>query len=304
MRSCTLSRAVPRVHLRPPGPRRYPAAERRYGPRRLGAFSSQAGLHQRSWATRLQRALSHELFAVHYQPIVSLRDRSVSHYEALVRLADQPTGELVSPNRFLPAAERSGLIRQIDRLVLDQALALLAGSPAADLRVAVNVSARSVTDPGMLASVERALARHGIAPRRLVLEITETEAISDMGRASAFCAGVRSLGCQVALDDFGAGYGSFQYLKALPFDHLKIDGSFIRSLPCSQNDQLVVRALAGLAAAMGKLTVAEHVRDDATIALLRGYGIDHAQGFALGRPVSAGALRQSVPMRSSERVPA
>ncbi len=279
------------MHLGASSARPHPlATERRYDARQLGAFSSQAGLHQRSWTARLRRALERELFAVHYQPIVSLRDRAVSHYEALVRLADEPTGELVSPGRFLPAAERSGLIRQIDRLVLEQVLALLASAPLADLRVAVNLSARSVTDPSMLAHVECRLARHDVEPSRLVFEVTETDAISDMDRARAFCAGVRALGCEVALDDFGAGFGSFQYLKALPFDYLKIDGGFIRSLPCSPKDQLVVQALAGLAAAMGKRTVAEYVRDEATIALLRRYGIDQAQGFALGRPACTAAL--------------
>ena len=294
MRSSTVSCAVPRVHLRAPSARPYPhATERRYDARRPDGFSSQAGLHQRSWITRLRHALERELFVVHYQPIVSLRDGCVSHHEALVRLADHPSGELVSPCRFLPAAERSGLIRQIDRLVLEQVLELVASTPAACLRVAVNLSALSVTDPAMLGHVERALARHGVAAGRLVFEITETDAISDMDRAQAFCAGVRALGCEVALDDFGAGFGCFQYLKALPFDYLKIDGGFVRSLPCSPKDQLVVQALAGLASAMGKRTVAEYVRDDATIALLRRYGIDHAQGFALGRPRSAAVLLRS-----------
>ena len=289
------------MHLRAASARPYAlATERRYDARQLGGFSSQAGLHQRSWITRLRHALERELFVVHYQPIVSLRDGHVSHYEALVRLADDPTGELVSPGRFLPAAERCGLIRQIDRLVLEQVLVLVASSPTAELRVAVNLSALSVTDPAMLGHVERALARHGVDAERLVFEITETDAISDMDRAQAFCAGVRALGCEVALDDFGAGFGSFQYLKALPFDYLKIDGGFVRSLPCSPKDQLVVQALAGLASAMGKHTVAEYVSDEATIALLRRYGIDHAQGFALGRPLPEAALVRSEAWRASE----
>jgi EAL domain-containing protein (putative c-di-GMP-specific phosphodiesterase class I) len=291
VRSSTASRGVPRVHVRASSARPHPpATERRYDARQLGAFSSQAGLHQRSWTARLLRALERELFVVHYQPIVSLRDREVAHYEALVRLADEPSGELVSPGQFLPVAERSGLICQIDRLVLQQVLALLASPRHPGLRLAVNLSARSVTDPGMLRHVERALARNRVEPDRLVFEVTETDAICDMDRARAFCAGVRALGCEIALDDFGAGFGTFQYLKALPFDYLKIDGSFVRSLPCSPKDQLVVRALAGLAAAMGKRTVAEFVRDEPTAALLCRFGIDQAQGFAFGRPMPAAAL--------------
>ena len=151
------------------------------------------------------------------------------------------------PARFLPAAERYGLIRDIDRLVLARVVRLLGGREGRSdgqggARVAVNLSGLSVTDGTMLAHIERCLDRHGVDPSRLVIEITETAAISDMDRARAFCRGVSSLGCAVALDDFGAGFGSFQYLKHLPFDYLKIDGGFIRGLPHSPKDQLVVGA--------------------------------------------------------------
>ncbi len=198
------------------------------------ALCSPAGLHRRPWLGRLRRALAEDLFVLHYQPIVSLRDGRVSHYEALVRLADEHDGRLVAPGRFLPAAERYGLIRDVDRMVLDKVAALLGGSHGdEDVTIAVNLSALSVTDGGMLAHIERALARHGADPSRLVVELTETAAISDMDRASAFCSGVQALGCAISLDDFGAGFGSFQYLKRLPFRYLKIDGDFIRGLPAS-----------------------------------------------------------------------
>jgi EAL domain-containing protein (putative c-di-GMP-specific phosphodiesterase class I) len=285
----TLARATPRLFLRPPTP----PAHNRYGGGLSDDFSSPAGLHRRPWLARLRRALDEDLFAVHYQPIVSLRDGRPSHYEALVRLADEPSGRLVAPGCFLPAAERYGLIREIDRLVLDHAVKLLGGrrdarrdglnGPGEGVRVAINLSALSVTDDTMLAHIERCLRRNDIDPRRLVIEITETAAISDMDRAQAFCEGVSALGCMVALDDFGAGFGSFQYLN-LPFDYLKIDGGFIRALPDSPTDQLVVQALVGLARGMGVRTIAEYVTDRATFELLRGYGVDYAQGFELGRP--------------------
>jgi EAL domain-containing protein (putative c-di-GMP-specific phosphodiesterase class I) len=136
----------------------------------------------------------------------------------------------------------------------------------------------------MLAHISRGLDRHGVDPGLLVIEITETAAISDMARARAFCEGLSALGCAIALDDFGAGFGSFQYLTRLPFDYLKIDGSFVRALPRSRSDQLVVQALAGLARGMGVRTIAEYVTDRATLQLLRSYGVDYAQGFELGRP--------------------
>jgi EAL domain-containing protein (putative c-di-GMP-specific phosphodiesterase class I) len=256
-----------------------PTVHRYGGP--FGALSSPAGLDRRRWLVRLRRALREDSLVLHFQPIVSLLSGRPSHYEALVRLADDPSGGLVSPSQFLGAAERYGLIFELDRLVVRKAVAVL--REGVD-RVAVNLSALSTTDPGMLEHIADELRRQGVAPDRLVIEITETAAISDMHRARTFCSDVRALGCAVALDDIGAGFGSFYYLKHLPFDYLKIDGHFVRSLPRSRNDQLVVKALVGLARGMGKETVAEFVGDRETVELLRQYGVDHAQGFAIGPP--------------------
>jgi EAL domain-containing protein (putative c-di-GMP-specific phosphodiesterase class I) len=233
----------------------------------------------------LRRALDHGRFELHYQPIVALRDGSISHYEALLRLADDPGGRLLAPGAFLPAAERYGLISEIDRMVLGRVARMLARDPAmADVTIAINVSALSVTDPRMLSFIAAALARNELDPQRLSIEITETAGISDMERARAFCAGVLDLGCGLALDDFGAGFGSFQYLKRLPFSHLKIDGDFIRELPSSRTDQLVVRALARIVRGMGRETIAEFVGDERTITMLRAYDVDYAQGFQIGAP--------------------
>ncbi len=257
--------------------RRYP------GP--IGNFSSPAGLHPRPWLERLRRGLREDLFVLHYQPIVSLQSGAISHYEALIRLADDPDGSLAPPCSFLPAAERYGLIQEIDRMVIGKVVALMGGELAQRrARVAVNLSALSITDRGMLAHIERELARHDVDADRLVVEVTETAAISDMHRAQAFCEGVHTLGSSVALDDFGAGFGSFHYLKHLPFRYLKIDGDFIRTLPSSRKDQLVVQALVGVARGMGKQTIAEYVGDVPTMRLLRDYGVDYAQGFEVGRP--------------------
>jgi EAL domain-containing protein (putative c-di-GMP-specific phosphodiesterase class I) len=254
----------------------------------------------RPWHGRLRDALSTGAFEIHYQPIVSLRDRRVAHYEALVRLADDRRGGLVAPGRFLEAAERYGLIGDIDRLVLGRVIALLgagfAGGAGGDGPcVAVNLSALSVTDERTLEHIERELASHRVEPSRLILEITETAAISDMQRARHFCECVQGLGCAVALDDFGAGYGSFHYLKHLPFSYLKIDGEFIRGLPGSRTDQLVVKAIAGIVRGMGRRTIAEFVGDETTLQMLSGYGVDYAQGFAIGRPRPALALAHALP---------
>jgi EAL domain-containing protein (putative c-di-GMP-specific phosphodiesterase class I) len=255
----------------------------RYG-ERFGRLSSPAGLHRRPWLARLRRALEEDALVLHYQPIVSVREGAVSHHEALVRLADEPEGVLVAPGAFLGAAERYGLILALDRVVLRKAVAAAAETRE---RVAVNLSALSTTDAGMLGHLECELARHSLDPGLLVVEVTETAAISDMRRARCFCEGVRSLGCAVALDDFGAGFGSFHYLKHLPFDYLKIDGHFIRALTGTLSDQLVVKALVDVARGMGKQTIAEFVGDEATLRLLASYGVDLAQGYAVGRPQPA-----------------
>jgi EAL domain-containing protein (putative c-di-GMP-specific phosphodiesterase class I) len=282
MRTSTIALAKSRMLMREPA---RPAQQRYRGMAvpQPGAerICSPAGLQRRPWLARLRRALEQDLFVLHYQPIVSLSDGELSHHEALVRLADEPGGGVIGPAGFLPAAERYGLIRAIDRMVLEKVVTLLAEAPGS---IAMNLSALSVTDPAMLGEIERVLALHGVDPRRLVIEVTETASISDMPRASGFCAGAQRLGCSVALDDFGAGFGSFHYLKHLPFSYLKIDGDFIRGLPGSAHDQLVVRALVGLVREMGQQTIAEFVGDRETLELLREYGVDYAQGFEIGRP--------------------
>ncbi len=279
---------MPRISIRTP-----PAA--RHGRYRSGsagaALSSPAGLHGRPWVARLRRALERDEFELHFQPIVSLQDGTISHYEALLRLVEQPSGQLIAPGRFLPAAERYGLIGEIDRMVLARVTRMLGRERALEgATVAVNVSALSVTDGSMLSFIDRCLIRGGVEPERLAVEITETAAISDMGRASAFCTGVLDLGCGLALDDFGAGFGSFQYLKQLPFSHLKIDGDFIRNLPSSRTDQLVVRAIARIVRGMGRQTIAEFVGDGPTLEMLRAYDVDFAQGFEVGHPLPLTAL--------------
>jgi EAL domain-containing protein (putative c-di-GMP-specific phosphodiesterase class I) len=208
----------------------------------------------------------------------------VSHHEALLRLVDDPASAPIAPAAFLPAAERYGLIAAIDRMVVHKVAGLLARAPSSATRIALNVSGRSITDGAMLTFIARTLRRFDVDPGRLIVEVTETAAISDMRVARAFCAGAQRLGCAVALDDFGAGFGSFQYLKQLPFDHLKIDGEFVRALPRSRTDQLVVKALVAIVRGMGGRTVAEFVGDEPTLRMVQEYGVDYAQGFQLGRP--------------------
>ena len=148
----------------------------------------------------------------------------------------------------------------------------------------VNVSARSIGDPDFPAVIERALEEASIDPGSLVLELTETAAIANMEHARRFATRVREMGCEFALDDFGAGFGSFYYLKHLPVDYLKIDGEFVRGLPRSQIDQRIVMAMVEIARSLDLRTIAECVESPETLELLKEYGVDFAQGYHLGRP--------------------
>jgi EAL domain-containing protein (putative c-di-GMP-specific phosphodiesterase class I) len=150
----------------------------------------------------------------------------------------------------------------------------------------VNLSGASITDASVLELVEHEIHTTGIDPRALIFEVTETAAIVNIDKARRFADRLGELGCAFALDDFGAGFGSFYYLKHLPFDYLKIDGDFIRQLPVSKPDQLTVKAIVQIAHGLGKRTVAEFVGDDATLRLLGRYGVDFAQGYHTGKPAA------------------
>jgi EAL domain-containing protein (putative c-di-GMP-specific phosphodiesterase class I) len=163
---------------------------------------------------------------------------------------------------------------------------MLAGAHAAghDITAEVNLSGRSTGDPELLALIEAELQDAGVDPARLIFEITETTAVANIPAAQAFAARLADLGCRFALDDFGAGFGSFYYLKHLPFDYLKIDGEFVRHCAESRTDQLVIQAVVAIARGLGKRTVAEQAGDEATMKLLAELGVDQAQGYFLGRP--------------------
>jgi len=233
-----------------------------------------------TWPGRIRKALDEDLFELHAQPVVGLATGAAHHHELLIRLPGDD-GELILPSAFLYTAERFGLARQLDRWVVSRAAELA----AAGHQLAVNISSESLTDPGLPLFVEDALARAGAKPSDLVFELTERAAISSFAQAREFIEYMAGLGCHFALDDFGAGFGCFYYLKHLPLDYLKIDGEFVRALPQSRTDQILVASVVELARGLGKQTIAEYVGDDATVELLRALGVDFAQGFHTGCPV-------------------
>jgi diguanylate cyclase (GGDEF)-like protein/PAS domain S-box-containing protein len=238
-----------------------------------------------AWADRIRDALEEGRFVLHAQPILALNGDEVPRHELLIRMRGM-NDDLIPPGTFLYIGERFDLIQAIDRWVLGQAIELLAEHKHAGsrLHLEVNLSAKSVTDPKLLDFVAGELRNAGIDGRGLCVEVTETAAIVNVDRARRFAHQLADLGCEFALDDFGAGFASFYYLKHMVFDYVKIDGEFIRQLPESHVNQLVVQSVVDIARGLGKRTIAEFVGDDETLELLKQYGIDYAQGFYVARP--------------------
>jgi len=244
-----------------------------------------------TWSERIRACLEHDLFVLRCQPIQDLRTGRADHYELLLRMPSED-GELLAPATFLYTAARFGLSSAVDRWVLSRALDLLADREHVDGAVClhVNLAGESVTGDDLPRFLEEQLPARSIEPSRIVLEVTETAAIANMNDTREFIGRIRALGCGFALDDFGAGFASFYYLKHLPFDYLKIDGEFVRNLTASATDKLLVRSIVQIAHGLGQRTVAEFVADGPTEALLRELGVDYAQGYHLGRPVPISQL--------------
>ncbi|WP_187368758.1 EAL domain-containing protein [Baekduia soli] len=255
------------------------------------AFYRSEGLEQprikarMDWLQRIDRALDEDRFVLYAQPVVDLARDEVVQHEVLVRMLDDH-GDPIPPVTFLSIAERFGTIGAIDRWVLRRAIRSMGEVREAGGRMAlaVNVSGLSTGDPELPGLIAAELEAARVAAEDLSIELTETAAVSDIPRARRFAEAVRALGCRFALDDFGAGFGSFYYLKHLPFDVLKIDGEFVKHAGRDATDRLVISAVTEIARGLGKRTVAEFVPDDATIALLLRHGVDFGQGYHLGPP--------------------
>jgi diguanylate cyclase (GGDEF)-like protein len=244
-------------------------------------------LRRQTTSARIRDALTQDRLSLHTQPIRSLASGGIERYELLLRMTGE-NGELLPAASFIEAAERSGMVQELDRWVVAQALELLArrehdGDPVS---LHVNLSGASVADRSVLEFIERRLDEGDADPARCTFEITETAPVHDYEAAAGFADRITEFGCQVAIDDYGAGFGPFHYLKSIPFDLIKIDGSFVRDMPNSDADQLTVQAIVQIARGLGKTTIAEYVQDDITAQMLREYGVDMAQGYHLGRPVA------------------
>ncbi len=238
-----------------------------------------------AWAERLRDALARDRLAAYAQPILDLRRDQTSGWELLIRL---PEGtQVLLPAAFLPVAERLDLVQQIDVWICRQALRLIGRRNAC---VHVNLSARTLRDDGAIRAIAAELDASGVSPANLVLEITETAAVGDVAQTLRCVETLRARGCRLALDDFGVGFSSLYYLRHLPVDYVKIDGTFTRTLVADAQNQQIVRAIADLARGLGRATIAEWVEDKATLEKVRALGVDYAQGDRVGRPVPVSEL--------------
>lgn len=246
---------------------------------------------EKRWANQVQRALEHDRFELYAQPIIAqdAKHAQPAHFEVLIRMRDE-RGEIVSPGLFLPAAERYGLMVQLDRWVVMHVLRTLGDLlrqghiKRSDVLLSVNLSGASLGEVTLLNFIREHLWENGVAAKMLCFEITETAAITNFTQAQYLIAELKKLGCQFSLDDFGSGFSSFSYLKNMPVDYLKIDGSFVRNITTSPQDAAMVEVMNQIGHLMGLKTIAEFVSDAAIWARIQSLGIDYGQGFYLGKP--------------------
>jgi diguanylate cyclase (GGDEF)-like protein len=253
------------------------------------AGDSESALRQMEmgWVARIRSAIEEDRLSLYYQDLVPLgkHDDHGAHFELLVRMHDAD-GNVVAASEFIPAAERYGLMDQVDRWVLEKALMNFDHlHPLGMIETcAINLSAQTISDPAFEEFLVQTLERSQVLPQRICLEITETSAIKNMDILASFIPSLRSRGCRIALDDFGAGMSSFGYLKNLQADIVKIDGSFVRDVDHDAKSQAIVHAVISIAHEMGMEVVAEWITSQAVLDKVAGLGVDYGQGYFLGQP--------------------
>jgi len=237
------------------------------------------------WFQHIKSVIEHDRFRLMYQPILNVADPDKECYEVLLRMPG-PDGELVLPSIFLPVAQRFGLMTEIDRWVIQRAFQTLADFRATgrDITFTINLSGQSLEDLSLLTLVKEQLARRQLPAASVIFEVTEQSAVRYLDKARQLIQGLVDLGCRFALDDFGTGFSSFSYLKDLPVDFIKIDGSFVCNMARNAIDETMVMSIIQIARSLGKRTIAEFVQDEKTIALLKESGVDFLQGYYVGVP--------------------
>ncbi len=237
------------------------------------------------WVPLIRKALLERRFFLVFQPVVDLLSGNVSHYEVLIRMKGEDN-KIIAPGEFIPVAERMGLIHSIDNWVVERAINFLAELPAnmSYVSLAINLSSVAFQDNSLLSSIKENLELTWVDAKRLTFEITETAAVDSFKQTREMITKIRALGCKFALDDFGAGFCSFNYLKMFPVDYVKIDGQFIQNLIHDETDQVFVKSMVEIASKLGKKTIAEFVETPEAVIKLREIGVNLGQGYLFGKP--------------------
>ncbi len=235
------------------------------------------------WARTLHQAVADDNLILHFQPIIEISTGEVAYYEALVRL--ELEGRIVPPGEFIPALEREGDMSLLDRQVISKAIAYLSAYPQLT-KIAINLSAQGFSDKRLLPLIKEKLTKFNINANRIIFELTESASLSNITATQQMVEKLKILGCAFSIDDFGTGFSTFNYLKQLPADSVKIDGSFVVDLASNKVDLALVKAIYDVATALNKKTVAEFVENAETLTILANIGVTHAQGYHISRPKS------------------
>ena len=240
--------------------------------------------NETNWLNRINIALDNNKFILFFQKIVSINNHNHEHYEVLIRMIGED-GHTIPPNSFIPAAERFDIMSSVDNWVIKNTLLIMINKQYENIDFSINLSGQSLSDSKFMQDCIKQISLSTVAPERLCFEITETAMIQNLSNAIRSVSTLRGLGCKIALDDFGSGLSSFAYLKNLPVDYLKIDGSLIKDMENDEVNITMVKSIIHIGQSMGLKTIAEYVENDAILNILRELGIDFVQGYGVAKPI-------------------
>ncbi len=241
-----------------------------------------------NWSQKIREGISDDRIILYFQPVFDVNQNSISYYEALVRYKDV-NGHIIGPQNFIPALENTGEMQMLDRRIIDLAIATLKEHPQLK-HIAINLSAQAFKDESLVPSIIKSLEKMEVTPNRLTFELTESASLFNLSITQRVISELHQLGCSFSVDDFGSGFSSFSYLKQLPADYIKLDGSFIQNLHKDEVDQALVRSIVQVIQALGKKAVAEYVENEEILVILKSMGIDFVQGYHIGHPMPVGKL--------------
>ncbi|QEY19167.1 GGDEF domain-containing response regulator [Cellvibrio sp. KY-GH-1] len=239
--------------------------------------------HSINTSQKIRKAIMEDRMVLYFQPIFDIKNNRVSYYEALVRLRE-PDGRILGPDTFIPALESAGEMHLLDRWIIKLAIHTLHNHPELN-HIAINLSAQAFKDENLVPTILENLTATGVNPKRITFELTESASLFNLHITQKVIADLHKLGCSFSVDDFGSGFSSFAYLKDLPADYIKLDGSFIQNLHRDQVDQTLVKSMIQVIQALGKKAVAEYVENEAILEILKSMNVDFVQGYHIGHPL-------------------